>query len=61
MREKTEKHVIKTGKSVTSIGEELGIDVNTVCRWVRDYRRKNNLPSYAEEKGIKRKATKEPK
>ena len=30
----------------------MGIDKNTVCRWVRDYRRKYNLPSYAEEKGI---------
>ncbi len=38
------------------MGEELGIDKNTVCRWIRDYRRKNNLPSYAEEKGFKRKA-----
>ena len=31
----------------------MGIDTNTVCRWVRDYRRKHNMPSYAEEKGIK--------
>jgi hypothetical protein len=23
-------------------------------RWVRDYRRKNNLPSYSESKGMKR-------
>ena len=30
----------------------MGIDTNTVCRWVRDYRRKNGLPSYKEEKGI---------
>ena len=30
----------------------MGIDVNTVCRWVRDYRRKHGMPSYAEEKGI---------
>ena len=29
----------------------MGIDTNTVCRWVRDYRRKYKLPSYAEEKG----------
>jgi len=34
----------------------MGIDVNTVCRWVQDYRKKHNLPSYAEEKGIKRRA-----
>ena len=33
----------------------MGIDTNTVCRWVRDYRRSHNMPSYAEEKGIVRK------
>ncbi|MBR5937453.1 MAG: hypothetical protein IKZ90_04190 [Clostridiales bacterium] len=32
----------------------MGIDVNTVCRWVQDYRKKHNLPRYAEEKRIKR-------
>ena len=35
--------------------EEMGIDKNTVCRWVRDYRIKYNLPSYAEKKGISEK------
>lgn len=58
MRERTARHVIESGKSATSMAEELNIDVNIVCRWVRDYRRKNNLPSYAEEKRIKRKAPK---
>jgi len=36
----------ESGKSATSVGEEMVIDKNTVCRWVRDYRRKYNLPSY---------------
>lgn len=36
--------ILESGKSATSVAEEMGIDVNTVCRWVRDYRRKNNLP-----------------
>jgi len=52
MREKTVKFILDSGKSATSVAEELGIDVNTVCRWVREHRRKNNMPSYAEEKGI---------
>ena len=52
MREKTVKFILDSGKSATSVAEELGIDTNTVCRWVRDYRRKNNMPSYAEEKGV---------
>ena len=53
MREQTAKHIIESGKSATSMAEELGIDTNTVCRWVRDYRRANKLPSWAEAKGIK--------
>ena len=52
MRTQTAEYIIQNGKSATSMAEELGIDTNTVCRWVRDYRRQHNLPSYAEEKGI---------
>ena len=55
MREETASYLIKTGKSATSFAEEAGIDVNTVCRWVREYRRKYKLPTYAEAKGIKTK------
>jgi len=54
MREQTAKHIIESGKSATSMAEELGIDTNTVCRWVREYRRANKLPTWAESKGIKR-------
>jgi len=55
MRDRTAKLIIETGKSATSIAEEMGIDTNTVCKWARDYRRENNLPSYAESKGMKHK------
>jgi transposase len=55
MREETARFIIESGKSATSMAEEMGIDKNTVCRWVRDYRRKTNLPTYAEEKGIVKK------
>lgn len=55
MRIETAAYIIESGKSATSVAEELGIDTNTVCRWVRDYRRKHNMPSYAEEKGLKAK------
>lgn len=57
MRERTARHIIESGKSATRVSEELGIDINTVCRWVRDYRRKHHLPSYAESKGIKQAST----
>ncbi|MCC3868901.1 hypothetical protein [Terrisporobacter mayombei] len=50
VREDTAKYIIESGKSSTSISEGIGIDENTVCRGVRYYRRKCNLPTYAEEK-----------
>ncbi len=51
--------ILETGKSATSTAEEMGIDTNTVCRWVRDYRRKHGMPSYAEEKGLVSRAPKD--
>jgi transposase len=54
MRERTVLHILNSGKSATSVAEELGIDTNAVCKWVRDYRRKNNLPSSTEAKTIER-------
>ena len=56
IRERTARYVLENGKSATSVAEEMGIDTNTVCKWVREYRRSHNMPSYAEEKGMKRKA-----
>lgn len=58
MREQTARFILESGKSATGVAEEMGIDTNTVCRWVRDYRRAHNMPSYAEAKGI---VKKEPK
>ncbi len=52
IRDKTAKFILGTRKSATSVAEEMGIDTNTGCRWVRDYCRKHNMPGYAEEKGI---------
>lgn len=55
-REQTAQLVIENGKSATSVAEDMGIDVNTVCRWVRAYRKKHGMPTYEEEKGIKKAA-----
>lgn len=52
MKEQTAAFILETGKSATKTAKEMGIDVNTVCRWVRDYRKEHNMPSYAEEQGI---------
>ncbi|HBT94823.1 MAG TPA: hypothetical protein DEB24_01345 [Coriobacteriia bacterium] len=49
-REQTARRIIETGKSATSMSEESGIDVNTVCRWVGDFQKKHGLPSQGEER-----------
>ena len=61
MREQTVIYVLESGKSATRVAEEMGIDKNTVCSWVRAYRRKHNMPTYAEEKGIELPAPKDSK
>ena len=58
-REETAKYIIESGISGTSVAEEIGIDKNTVCSWVRAYRKKNGMPTYAEEKGIQPLSVKE--
>jgi len=60
-RERTCKHILESGKSATSVGEELGVDKNTICSWMRQYRRRNKLPSFAESKGINLSHTREAK
>ena len=52
MRTQTAEFILSSGKSATSVAKEMGINTNTVCRWVRDYRRKNKMGTYAEEKGF---------
>ena len=44
MKLQTVKYVLKGGKSATKISKELGIDTNTVCRWVREYREAQGMP-----------------
>ena len=56
MRTQTAEHILRSGKSATSVAEELGIDSNTVCQWVRDYRRAKGLSSYSEGKDQKKSA-----
>ena len=51
-RQQTAKYVLENDKSATAVAKELGIDKNTVCRWVREYRRNHNMPSYAEERNF---------
>ena len=54
MKLQTVKYVLEGGKSATKVSKELGIDTNTVCRWVREYREANQMPSYESEQRIMR-------
>ncbi len=46
MREQTARFIRENNRSATAMAE-MGIDTNTVCRWVRDYRRANCLSKNA--------------
>ena len=61
VRQRTVNYILESGKSATSVAVEMGIDTNTVCKWVREYRRNNQMPTYHEEKGHKALATKSEK
>ena len=58
-RERTCQHIEESKKSASAVAEELGIGKDTVCRWVREYRKRHQLPSYAESQGMKQRVTKE--
>ncbi len=53
MRLQTIKLVLKGDKSAAKIAKDLGINQNTVSRWVKEYRKQNNLPTYEEERRIR--------
>ncbi|MBO4794622.1 MAG: transposase [Clostridia bacterium] len=46
MRAQTVKYILEGGKSASKAAVELGIDKNTVCRWVREYREAHRMPTY---------------
>jgi len=50
MKEQTVKYVLEGNKSATKVAKELGIDTNTVCRRVREYREAHQMPTYEVEK-----------
>ena len=52
-REQVIKLVLKGEKSANQIAKEFGIGPNTVGRWVNEYRKEHNLPSYREERRIR--------
>ena len=54
MKEQTVKYILEGNKSATKVSKELGIDTNTVCRWVREYREDHQMPTYEQERQIKR-------
>ena len=59
MKEQTVKYILESGKSASKASEELGVDKNTVCRWVREYREAHEMPTYEVERKIKKRSADE--
>ena len=55
-REQVAQYVLKSGKPASSVAKELGIGINTVCRWVNKLREKQGLPSYEAERKAQKQA-----
>ena len=49
-KDETAKFILESGKSACSVASELNIDKNQVCMQVKQYREKNNHPTYEEVK-----------
>jgi len=48
LKEQVSKIVVEGRSSATGIAIEMGIDKNTVCRWVKEYRKTHGLPEDTE-------------
>ena len=45
MKEETAIYILESGKSITLASKELGINVNTTCRWINKYKKKHGIIS----------------
>ena len=59
MKEQTIRYILEGGKSGNEVARELGIDKNTISRWVREYREAHDMPTYEVERKIKKQTTEE--
>ena len=59
MKEQTVKYILEGGKPASKAAVELGIDKNTICRWVREYREAHQMPTYEVERKIKKQSADE--
>ncbi len=59
MKEQTVKYIPEGEKSASKVAVELGIDKNTICRWVREYREAHQMPTYEVERKIKKQSADE--
>ena len=59
MKEQTVKCILEGEKSASRVAVELGIDKNTICRWVREYREAHQMPTYEVERKIKKQSADE--
>lgn len=43
MKEQTVAYALESGKSLTKVSKELGINLNTLCRWVQAYKDEHGI------------------
>lgn len=59
MKLQTIKYVLEGVESATKVSKELGIDTNSVCRWEREYREVQGMPSDEAAQRIRRQSADE--
>ncbi|MBQ8846230.1 MAG: transposase, partial [Lachnospiraceae bacterium] len=59
IRQQTVAYIIESKRSITQVAKEIRVNVNSLCRWVNDYRKRHNMPTYAVENGIKERMPKD--
>lgn len=49
-KEQTVLQMLSRGESASSVAADIGVNLNTVCRWVREHRKLQGLPTYHQQR-----------
>jgi transposase-like protein len=49
-KEQTVLQMLDKGVSASSVAAYIGVNLNTVCRWVREHRKLQGLPTYHQQR-----------
>lgn len=51
-KEQTVLQMLDKGVSAATLDADIGVNLNTVCRWVREHRKLQGLPTYHQQRKI---------